>query len=173
MNSQKFFTAKKLFFLGILIAFFVAFLDLLSKDIIFSILENIALEQGVNNPEIKIFDFFSLVYVWNRGVSFGMFSQIQHSQIVFSVIQILILFILFIWLYRNKKLHFTYAIGLIIGGAFGNLIDRIKNGAVADFFDFYIASYHWPAFNLADSCVFVGVMILISEDIFFSNKNKK
>ena len=165
-------TNKKLFFLGILVAFFVAFFDLLSKRIIFSILENIALKQGVNNPEIKIFDFFSLVYVWNRGVSFGMFNQIQHSQIVFSVIQILILFILFFWLYRNKKLHFTYAIGLIIGGAFGNLIDRIKNGAVADFLDFYIASYHWPAFNLADSCVFIGVMVLIFEDLFFVKKIK-
>ena len=165
-------TNKKLFFLGILVAFFVAFFDLLSKRIIFSILENIALKQGVNNPEIKIFDFFSLVYVWNRGVSFGMFSQLENSHIIFSVIQFVIIIILFFWLYYNQKIHFTYAIALVIGGAFGNLIDRIKNGAVADFLDFYIASYHWPAFNLADSCVFIGVMVLIFEDLFFVKKIK-
>lgn len=165
MNSQ-IFTNKKLFLLGILLAFFVAFFDLLSKRIIFSILE----WQEVTNPEIKIFDFFSLVYVWNRGVSFGMFSHLKNSHIIFSAIQFLIIIILFFWLHYNQKLHFTYAIGLIIGGAFGNLVDRIKNGAVADFLDFHIASYHWPAFNLADSCVFIGVMILVFDEVIFRKK---
>lgn len=166
MNSQIFFQGKKLFLLGIIIAFFVAFLDLLSKRMIFAILE----QQAVVNPEIKIFDFFSLVYVWNRGVSFGMFNKLENSHIIFSVIQGLILVILFFWLYHNKKPHFTYAIGLIAGGAFGNLVDRVKYGAVADFLDFHIASYHWPAFNLADSCVFVGVMILIFDEMIFNSK---
>jgi signal peptidase II len=159
---------RNLFFSGVLIAFFVAFFDLLSKRIIFSILE----QQGVTNPEIKIFDFFSLVYVWNRGVSFGMFNHIKNSHIIFSAIQFVIIVILFFWLYRNQKLHFVYALGLIIGGAFGNLIDRIKNAAVADFLDFHIASYHWPAFNLADSCIFIGVMILLFDEVIFK-KNEK
>lgn len=164
---------KRLFFLGIFIAFLVAFFDLLSKRVIFAILENIALSDSSKNPEIKIFDFFNLVYVWNRGVSFGMFSSLEHSQIIFSAIQSLILIILFFWLYRNDRLHITYAVSLIIGGALGNLIDRIKNAAVADFLDFHIASYHWPAFNLADSCVFIGVMILLFEDIIFKKNDKK
>lgn len=164
---------KKLFFLGIFIAFLVAFFDLLSKRAIFAILENIAINDQNRNPEIKIFDFFNLVYVWNHGVSFGMFSGLEHGQIIFSAIQSLILIILFFWLYRNDRLHITYAVSLIIGGALGNLIDRIKNAAVADFLDFHIASYHWPAFNLADSCVFIGVMILLFEDIIFKKNDKK
>lgn len=161
---------RKLFFLGIAIAFVAAVLDLFSKQFIFAILEKLALSQETTNPEIKVFDFFSLVYVWNRGVSFGMFNQLQYSQIIFSLIQSTIILILFVWLARNEKLHFTCALGLIIGGALGNLVDRVKNGAVADFLDFHIASYHWPAFNLADSFVFIGVMILIFDDLIFRKK---
>ncbi len=161
---------SKLFLLGIIIALFAAFFDLLSKEIIFSILENIAFKQETNNPQIEIFSFFNLAYVWNRGVSFGMFSSLQNSHIIFSVIQFVILLVLCFWLHRNRKIHITWALGLIIGGALGNLIDRIKNGAVADFLDFHIASYHWPAFNLADSWVFIGVMILIFEDLIFTKK---
>jgi len=152
----------KPFFYGIIIACLVAFFDLLTKRLVFAFLA----EHG----EIVVFNFFSLVRVWNRGVSFGMFSHLENSQIIFSLIQGLIIFILFFWLYYNKKLHFVYALGLIIGGAFGNLIDRIQNGAVADFLDFHIGIYHWPAFNLADSCVFIGVMILLFDDIFFRKK---
>ncbi len=158
--------SKKLFFLGMIIAFFVAFFDLLTKRLVFAVLESYA-EQ---NYEIKVASFFSLVKVWNSGVSFGMFSNIANSQIILSLLQFTILIILTFWLYNNQKLHFTWALGLIIGGAFGNVIDRIKNGAVADFLDFHILSYHWPAFNLADSCVFVGVMILVLDDLIFKKK---
>jgi len=162
---------KKLFFLGALIAFFTASSDLISKEIIFKILENIALRENVQNPEIKVFDFFSLVYVWNKGVSFGMFSGLKNSWIIFSVIQSVIILVLFFWLHQNQKPHFSWALGLIIGGAFGNLIDRLKNNAVADFLDFHIATYHWPAFNLADSCVFIGVMILLFDEVVFNKKS--
>jgi signal peptidase II len=166
MNSQNFFTDKKLFFLSVIIAFFVAVSDLFTKRLIFSILENI----GSPNPEIKIFDFFSLVYVRNYGVSFGMFNKLAHSNIIFAGIQFLIALILFFWLYNNKKPAISYALSFIIGGAFGNLIDRLQNGAVADFLDFHIGNYHWPAFNLADSCVFIGVAILLLEDLIFKKK---
>jgi signal peptidase II len=157
---------KKLFLLGIFVVITVTFCDLLSKQLIFSLLE----QQGSINPEIQIFSFFSLVKVLNHGVSFGMFSNLENSQIIFSCLQGGIALVLFFWLYRNEKLHFTYALGLIIGGALGNFTDRVKNGAVADFLDFHIASYHWPAFNLADSFVFIGVMILLFDDLFFNKK---
>jgi len=157
---------KKLFLLGIVLALSVAFLDLLSKRIIFTILE----QQNNLNPEIKIFDFFSLVYVWNRGVSFGMFNSLENSHLIFSILQGSIAFGLCFWLYYNEKQHFTIALGLIIGGALGNVMDRIKNGAVADFLDFHIGIYHWPAFNLADSCVFIGVAILLFDEILFKEK---
>jgi len=161
----------KLFLSGMLIATIVAILDLASKRLIFTILE----QQQVLQPEIKIFDFFSLVCVWNRGVSFGMFNGIENPQIILSILQGSIAIILCFWLYNNCKKHFAIALGLIIGGAFGNVIDRILHGAVADFLDFHIANYHWPAFNLADSCVFIGVAILLFDEVFQKkiNKNEK
>ncbi len=127
---------KKLFFSGILIAFFVAFFDLLTKRTIFAILENIAFEQATQNPEIQVTSFFSLVYVWNHGVSFGMFNSLENSQLVFCAIQFTIATILSVWLYKNKKPHISYALAFIIGGALGNVIDRARYGAVADFLDF-------------------------------------
>ena len=161
---------RKLFLLGIAIAFAVAFFDLLTKRIIFAILDNIALNTDTQNPEIVVFDFFSLVKVWNRGVSFGMFNQIASAPVILSLLQFSIMVIVFVWIYRNDKPHFAWALGLIAGGALGNLSDRVKNGAVADFLDFHIASYHWPAFNLADSAVFIGVAILVLDDLIFKKR---
>jgi signal peptidase II len=160
---------SKWFFLGIGIALIIVFLDLLTKKIIFNLIDNSALD-GLN--EIKIFSFFSLVKVLNRGVSFGMFNQLENSEIIFSIIQGSIGFILLFWLFQVKKPYLAIALGLVIGGAFGNTIDRIKNGAVADFLDFHIQSYHWPAFNLADSAIFIGISILLFDE-FILNKNFK
>ncbi len=160
---------SKWFFLGIGIALIIVFLDLFTKKIIFNLIDNSAVD-GVN--EIKIFSFFSLVKVLNRGVSFGMFNQLENSEIIFSIIQGSIGFILLFWLFQVKKPYLAIALGLVIGGAFGNTIDRIKNGAVADFLDFHIQSYHWPAFNLADSAIFIGISILLFDE-FILNKNFK
>ncbi len=151
---------QKLFFLGVLIALLVAIADLFTKRLVFAILEDYP------NNQIKIFDFFNLVKVLNHGVSFGMFNSLENSQIIFSFIQLTIAVVLLFWLYNNQKIYFTYALGFIIGGALGNAFDRILNGAVADFLDFHIASYHWPAFNLADSFVFIGVIFLLFCDFF-------
>ena len=85
---------------------------------------------------------------------------------ILSIIGMIFVTILIIWLYRNKKPYLAVAISLVIGGAMGNIIDRIYNGAVADFLDFHIKSYHWPAFNLADTFIFIGVFLLLAEEIF-------
>jgi signal peptidase II len=106
-------------------------------------------------------------------VSFGMFNQLKNSDIIFSIIQGGIGLILLFWLYQVKKPYLAIALGLVIGGAFGNTIDRFKNGAVADFLDFHIASYHWPAFNLADSAIFIGITILLCDEFIFNKKIKK
>lgn len=161
---------SKWFFLGLGIALIIVFLDLLTKKIIFNLIDNYQLKHDY--LEIKILSFFSLVKVLNKGVSFGMFNQIENSEIIFSIIQGSIGFILLFWLFQVKKPYLAIALGLVIGGAFGNTIDRIKNGAVADFLDFHIASYHWPAFNLADSAIFIGISILLFDE-FILNKNFK
>lgn len=163
---------KRQFFLGAAIASIVTFLDLLTKQITFNALDKIAFEQSIAFPQIEVTSFFNIAKVWNHGISFGMFNEIANSQLIFSLLQSSIALILAFWLYKNDKRHVTYALGLIIGGAMGNVFDRVKNGAVADFLDFHIAGYHWPAFNLADSCVFIGVAILLLEDLFFKKCKK-
>ncbi len=155
---------KKSLFTGITIAFFITIFDLISKIYIFSLI------QKTNENQIVITSFFSLVQVLNKGISFGMFNNIKNSQIIFSLLQTSIAIILTFWLLKTNNLYISVALGLIIGGAFGNIIDRIINGAVADFLDFHINGYHWPAFNLADSSVFIGVAMLIFEEVFIKNK---
>lgn len=170
---------SRLFFLGFAIALIVLFFDLLSKKIVFDIIEKRGETSYINTPqdyqfkEIKITSFFSLVRVWNKGVSFGMFSNLKSSEIIFSFIQGGIGLALLFWLYQVRKIYLAIALGLVIGGAFGNTIDRIINGAVADFLDFYYQSYHWPAFNLADSAIFVGIVILILDEFYLTKNRKK
>lgn len=166
INYNNIFKKKKLFFSGVLIALLVAFFDLLTKELVFKILENKEWQM------IEVLSFFNLVKVWNYGVSFGMFNDLENSKIIFSVIVSVISFILLIWLYKNESKYLMYAISFIIGGAIGNLADRIHNGGVADFLDFHAFGYHWPAFNLADSFVFIGVAMLIFEDLILKKKEK-
>jgi signal peptidase II len=160
-----FIKSKKLFLLGLLIAFLSTFFDLLSKKMIFAILDNNVLDGNIHHPQIKITSFFNLVRVRNNGVSFGMFHNLEYAQIVFSILQIAIIIVLLILLYKNTKGYLTIAFSLIIGGALGNLIDRIRYKAVADFLDFHLFAYHWPAFNLADSVIFIGVAMLLFEEL--------
>ena len=110
-----------------------------------------------------IFNGFNLNVVWNTGVSFGLFRALPP----FVLLGITGGFVvgLLIWLYKNDQPCERWALSLIIGGAVGNIRDRILYGAVFDFLDFYVGPYHWPAFNLADSCIVVGVLLLIYSQI--------
>jgi signal peptidase II len=164
--------SKKLFFLGLAIIAFVTFADLYSQKQIFAILNNIAEKQNILNPQIEITNFFNLVKVWNRGISFGILSHMENPKYFIIAVNVTIMLGLIVWLYRNQKIYLTAAISLIFGGALGNLMDRLENGAVADFLDFHYSFYHWPAFNLADSAVFLGVVILLIENLFIKNEEK-
>ena len=168
MNHKftKFLLGKKLFFLGLALAAVVATLDLYSKKIVFGFLDGLNSEH----PEFLVTGFFSLVKVWNKGVSFGMFNHLNDGKYIILAVNLSILSALLIWLYRNQITYLSIAIGFIIGGAIGNILDRIDNNAVADFLDFYIGKYHWPAFNLADSAVFLGVVLLLLESHFVKPK---
>jgi signal peptidase II len=77
------------------------------------------------------------------------------------------------WLRRADRPLLAVALGLVIGGALGNVIDRLRLGAVADFLDFHLAGYHWPAFNLADSAITVGVIALVVPSLFPGRKLPK
>jgi signal peptidase II len=115
-----------------------------------------------------IFNGFNLNVVWNTGVSFGLFQALPP----FVLLGITGGFVvgLLIWLYKNDQPRERWALSLIIGGAVGNIRDRILYGAVFDFLDFYVGSYHWPAFNLADSCIVVGVLMLFYSQIVSKKK---
>jgi signal peptidase II len=117
-------------------------------------------------PNIHVTDFFNLVMVWNRGISFGMFQGFEYSNYFFMALAFTIILVLFILIKRSDSRYECIAYGMIIGGACGNLIDRIRIGAVADFFDFHLQDHHWPSFNIADSCVFLGAVLLISVALF-------
>ena len=157
---------KKLFLLGISIALIIATADFYSKKIIFIILDNYASANNLAYPQINLTGFFALTKIWNKGISFGMFNNFDNAKYLIVAINCAIMIGLFIWLYKNKYIYLTWAIALIIGGALGNLFDRLKNDAVADFLDFHIFSYHYPAFNLADSSIFIGVVLLLLENFF-------
>jgi signal peptidase II len=116
---------------------------------------------------IPVTSYFNLVMGWNRGVSFGLFNTDSAINIWFlPLVAIVIVIGLVVWLSRTDRFLVAVAIALVIGGAVGNLIDRLRFGAVADFLDLHVAGYHWPAFNVADSGITVGAVVLVLESLF-------
>jgi signal peptidase II len=130
--------------------------------------------QVMNPPRaIEITPFFNLVMVWNRGITFGMFGDAGWGRWAFAVLALAIVVVLISWLSRASYRSTALALGLVIGGAIGNVIDRIRWGAVADFLDFHVAGWHWPAFNVADSAIVIGVGILLLEALFSRKETLK
>ncbi len=123
---------------------------------------------------IPVFPSFNLVMGWNRGVSFGIFdSSSPPNQWLLISLALIIVTVLLIWLKRAESRLISTALGMIIGGALGNVLDRIHYGAVADFLDFYIGNFHWPAFNVADAGITIGVIVLVLESVLIGSENDK
>ncbi|MGR9085468.1 MAG: signal peptidase II [Gammaproteobacteria bacterium] len=115
---------------------------------------------------IEIFPFFNLTYVHNTGAAFSFLSQAGGWQRwFFAALAITISIALTVWLHKLQKheVLLAAALSLILGGAVGNLIDRLAYGYVIDFLDVYYRNWHWPAFNIADSAITVGVALLLAE----------
>ncbi len=106
-------------------------------------------------------NFFHLTYVENSGAAFGI--NFQGGPVVFTVAALMatVLVIWYLWKLREKGFALKLSLALILGGAVGNLADRLLFGKVVDFFDFGIGGYHWPVFNVADSAVTVGMFIFL------------
>ncbi len=112
------------------------------------------------------------VLVYNEGAAFSFLgSQNGWQKIMFGTIAVLVAVGLIYFLLRKSyQLIAGFGFSLILAGAIGNLVDRILAGKVTDFIDWYVGTHHWPAFNFADSCISVGVALLIIESIFFSKQ---
>ena len=111
---------------------------------------------------IIVTGFFKLVMVWNYGISFGMLAHPGTYVPWFLKGVALVISGVVAWLaYKSAYRWEQVAYGLIIGGALGNVIDRVRFGAVADFFYFHIGEHYWPAFNIADAAIFCGVALLV------------
>jgi signal peptidase II len=151
---------RKYFFL---IAALVLLLDRLTK---WAVASNIALHDSV----LVVPGCFRLTHVQNTGAAFGLFAESAAqwkvgALVTFSVLALVIVSAL---LWRNSHSFSTTTLGLslILGGAMGNLWDRMFAGHVVDFLDFYLGNYHWPAFNVADSAIVIGAILLVSEIVF-------
>lgn len=151
---------RKYFFL---IAASVIVLDRLTK---WAVASNIPLHESLT----VIPGLFHITHVENRGAAFGLFADSNFpwkitALIGFSLIALVIVTVL---LWKNSHTISTTTIGLslILGGAAGNLWDRVLDGRVVDFLHFYIGSYSWPDFNLADSAIVIGAILLVSEILF-------
>jgi len=119
---------------------------------------------------IPVLPFFNLVVVWNEGVSFGMFGGGTVPPAVFVGLSAAIAVAMLVWLRRADSLWTQLAIGVVVGGAIGNALDRLVFGAVFDFLDFHVAGWHWPAFNVADSAICIGVVLLLVESLLPERK---
>ncbi len=156
-----------MFRFGIVLAILTAALDQLSKWVVLSVV--------MTPPRIlEITGFFNLVLVGNRGISFGLLSSDSPwGQPLLIALALGLSVMLVFWLRGAENRLLAGSIGLVLGGAIGNAIDRLNHGAVIDFLDFHLAGYHWPAFNVADSAIVVGVAIIVLEGLFARGKENK
>ncbi len=149
-------------------AMVVIILDQISK---FAILQRLQVHESV--PVIA--GFFNLVHVRNRGIAFGFLNRpdINFSFYLLVAATIGVIALLTFWFskLKEKDKMTILALSLILGGAVGNLIDRLRFKEVIDFLDFYIGGYHWPAFNMADSAITVGTFLIVVT-LFFGHKVK-
>jgi signal peptidase II len=140
-------------------------------SIIIFVLSVVALDQATKYLIMKnlsthdfreIFPFLHIVHVKNTGAAFGMF-QTLGSTFFIILSAVAIFFIVYLLVQRTYN---TLGLSLILGGALGNLIDRIRYGKVVDFIDFSVGSFHWPAFNVADSSLTIGILVIFATYLF-------
>jgi signal peptidase II len=155
----------KLFLVNFFVVFLIFLIDRISK---FYIIKLATLEK---NFEVYVTSYLNLYLVWNKGIAFGLLSfdsSFIYNMVSFIILLIIIALILMI----IKELHIfkKNCLLIILGGAIGNLFDRIYYTAVPDFIDFHIENIHWFIFNIADIFISIGVVCLIYAEIFFKDK---
>lgn len=162
-------TDARLFRRGVVIAVLILVADQLSKWWVLKSLFGLAdpITTASWAPPIRITGFLDFAMVWNYGISFGLLAG--DAPVVrwgLSAVAAAVVVALLVWLARNDRGLVALGVGLIIGGAIGNVIDRLRFGAVADFLHFHAGEYSFWVFNVADSAISIGVMLLIADSLF-------
>ena len=158
---------RLILFFGIVIG--VIGLDLITKELAVKYLSDI--ERIIIIP-----NYFDLTLIWNRGAAFGIFGQAPEyirKLILIGASSVAAVLTIAYAYFRNAKLS-TFelvALALIAGGAIGNLYDRVFIGKVRDFLDIHIYSHHWPAFNIADSAITIGIGLFVVYELFFKKRS--
>jgi len=146
----------------------VVLLDQISKYVV---LKNLRLHESV--PVVA--GFFNLVHIRNRGMAFGLMNRPDFNFgfyfLVIATLGAIILLLFWFFKLRRDGNRITLGLSLILGGALGNLIDRLRFREVIDFLDFYLGTYHWPAFNIADSAITVGTFLVVISLFFQRSSN--
>jgi signal peptidase II len=120
-----------------------------------------------------VLSFFDMVMVWNPGISYGLFpAGSRIGAILLIVLSLIAVAALSWWLAKAERLILAVGLGLVIGGALGNVIDRAIYGAVADFFHFYAFGHDWYVFNVADAAISIGVIVLLLDAFAGSGEGK-
>jgi signal peptidase II len=125
-------------------------------------------ERLMQPPQVfPLTPFLDIVLVRNNGISFGLFNTGGSAQpIVFTALAVVIAAGLLVWLRSVTRGWVAVAIGAILGGAVGNVLDRLRLGSVVDFIDAHLGDWHWPAFNVADSAICVAVVVIAVDALF-------
>ena len=158
---------RKSFIISSLLVFSVFLLDRLSKIYV------IYLDKKFLGSELLSSKFLNIRLIWNEGIAFGLLSfneTIFYNALTFLIL--IIILIIFFMLSKSNGIK-KFSLMMILGGAIGNVYDRIFYGAVPDFIDFHIGNFHWFIFNVADIFITLGVIFMIIIEITGNNKNKK
>jgi signal peptidase II len=156
---------KKNFYITLTVPVFIFILDRISKIYV------INLSKNSYDNELFSSKFLNITLIWNEGIAFGLFSFNQDY--FYNLLTLIILFVVFFVLMMviKNKGNQKYALLMILGGAIGNLYDRVFFKAVPDFIDFHIGEFHWFVFNVADIFICLGVFFMILSE-FIGNNNK-
>ena len=119
---------------------------------------------------VVLLPIINLTFVVNYGFAFGLLNNPSLNQILVSLVILAIIIYFLYLLIKTQDKIFQLTLTLILAGALGNFIDRIFRGFVIDFIDIYIGKYHWPAFNIADSCITLGFVVLMINILFLNKK---
>ena len=157
----------KKFFINSSLVIFIFLIDRLSKIYV------IYLDKKFLGSEIYSSKFLNINLIWNDGIAFGLFSFEKNFLYNFLTVFILIIILLIAYMVKKNEGLKKYSLLMVLGGALGNVFDRLLNKSVPDFIDFHIGNYHWFIFNIADVFITIGVIFMILLEITDNNKHVK